>query len=155
MVSSRDLLDRFLLVTSIFGESKTHFESPGKKMLSQILTCWVKTPEKIQSLSACSYFLTNQLLQSDLFIPQNEGHLSPVNEHIFPKNQVTTWRSWNLEGLAFFFFKTILFFQGWARVFSHDYTPEHERMSPKKGLSQLEIHCPTIDFQGTCSFSGE
>ena len=155
MVSSRDLLDRFLLVTSIFGESKTHFESPGKKMLSQILTCWVKTPEKIQSLSACSYFLTNQLLQSDLFIPQNEGHLSPVNEHIFSQKSGYDLKKLELGGAGVFFLKTILFFQGWARVFSHDYTPEHERMSPKKGLSQLEIHCPTIDFQGTCSFSGE
>ena len=38
MVSSRDLLDRFVGDLH-FGESKAHFESPGKKMLSQILTC--------------------------------------------------------------------------------------------------------------------
>ena len=29
------------------------------------------------------------------------------------------------------------------------YTPENERMSPKNGLFQWEIHLPTIDFHGT------
>lgn len=34
------------------------------------------------------------------------------------------------------------------------YSPENERMTPKKGPLQKQNSLPTVIFQGTCSFSG-
>ena len=154
MVSSRDLLDR-LLVTSILGNQKLTLNRLVKRCYLKFLPAEWKPRKNYKVWVPVHIFSPTSFFKVTFWYPKIKWRsLKPSKRHIFfPKNQVMTWRSWNLEGLAFLK-KTILFFRVGLGFFLMIIPPNmNECLLKRDYLNRKYIVQPLI-FRGHVRFRG-